>query len=98
VGENAVTAADQVRAEECHRLETSRIRQLLVVDREVDVQTRIGSRGDVLVQTAFEIDHDVDAVGGDTLPIGNRRRDEEESGVVDLEEVHPAKGIKRTPR
>jgi hypothetical protein len=37
-------------------------------------------------------------VSSDIRPISDRRRNEQKPRVVDLEEVHPAKGIKRTPR
>src|ERR1051326_486178 len=90
--QHAMAVRDEMRSEYGDRLQLLQVGQLLVEDGEVDVQTSARRGRDAFVETAFEIDHRVDAVGRDDRPILDDRRDEEVSEVVYLVERREVEG------
>src|SRR2546423_3998889 len=79
--------ANQLRAEVADGIEAVKVRQLLVVDREVDVQTTFGCRGNAFVETGIHVDDGVDAELRDRRPLADRRRDIEPAVVINAVEV-----------
>src|SRR5204863_7091781 len=84
VRQHAVAAADELRAKRADRLEPRQRRQLLVEDREVDVEAALRRGGDALIEAAFHVDDGVDAERGDGTPLADGRRDVEAAVIVDL--------------
>src|SRR5215471_1610919 len=93
VGEHAVTVPDEMRAHGRDGVEPRGVRQLLIEDREVHIEAFAGSRGNALVEAAFEVDHHVDAVRGDVGPVLDDRGNEEPALVINLEECHGFAGL-----
>src|SRR2546423_15703226 len=79
--------ANQLRAEVADGIQAVKVRQLLVVDREVDVETTFGCRGNAFVETGVHVDDRVDAELRDRRPLADRRRDVELAVVIDAVEV-----------
>ena len=82
--EHAMALADQGGREPCDCAGLDHVRQLLVVvvDGKVDVEAAVGCGGDAGVEAALEIDHRVDFVARERVPIVNRGRDEQSPVVV----------------
>jgi len=86
VRQDAVAIGDERGAEPGDRAQLRQAGKLLVVvvDREVDIQTMIRHRRDARVEPAFEIDDNVNPAPCDRLPLLQRRGDEQTPVVVDL--------------
>ena len=82
--------ADQRRREprDCTRFDHVRQLLVVVVDGKVDVEAAVGCGGDAGVEATFEIDHRVDFVAGERVPIVNRGRDEQPLVVVHGKQFH----------
>ena len=84
VRQHAVPGADERRAERAEGLEPRQRRQLLVVDREVDIDAAVRRGGNALVEPPLHVEHGVDAEGGDGIPLADGGGDIELSVIVDL--------------
>src|SRR5437899_1527816 len=82
-----MSAANQLRAERADRVQAVKVRQLFVVDREVNVETAFGRRRDAFVETGVHVDDGVDAELRYRRPLTDRRRDEELAVVINAVEL-----------
>ena len=70
---DAMSLADQLCTEICHGFQAGQIGQVLVVDREVEIEALLGNRGNALIESAFQIDDRVDTESRSARPFRNGR-------------------------
>jgi hypothetical protein len=86
VDQHAVVARDEVGHKSPQGLQLLQIGQVLVQDREVDVEDRVGRLGKAGVHVAIHVDDGVDAAGAQRGPVVDLTGDEQ--GLLGVEGRH----------
>jgi hypothetical protein len=88
VGEDRLAARDEVGTEPRQAVQLREVGEILVEDREVDVENLVGGRRDAVVEVPLEVEDDRDPVLGERPPVLDARREIEAAVVVEAAEIH----------